>query len=135
MVVHECSRLSVSPYHYVQIYAPDNTDNESGSLQTVEEENTNESVTTKSNCSGDTDIYDAEEALQNPQCAICFEPFKNGDAISSSRNNKCQHIFHRQCIFEWLLKHEGCPFCRRNYLSSESSCDVEAGLPAVIGHH
>ena len=50
-------------------------------------------------------------------CAICLEEFMPSDFICMSNNPKCEHVYHRQCIFNWLLDNEDCPCCRRDYLA------------------
>lgn len=68
--------------------------------------------------------YDGEADLQErPMCAICLELFKAGDEVSSSHDKKCAHVFHRECVLEWLLKHESCPFCRRKFIH-QGSCHI-----------
>ena len=52
-------------------------------------------------------------------CAICLEVFVPNDVICTSNNPDCDHIYHHECIFNWLLKNEDCPCCRRDYLTFE----------------
>ncbi|CAF0783535.1 unnamed protein product [Adineta ricciae] len=33
----------------------------------------------------------------------------------------CHHIFHCNCLTEWLLQHSTCPMCRANVLSHRST--------------
>lgn len=46
----------------------------------------------------------------NVLCAICSEFFKNTDIIEST--TKCGHVFHRQCLYRWVLRSNTCPQCR-----------------------
>jgi len=69
----------------------------------------------------DVDDDDALDISQ--QCAICLERFQPDEEICCSHNKNCAHRFHRPCISAWLLKHEDCPCCRRNYLDFESCGD------------
>jgi hypothetical protein len=71
-------------------------------------------------------------------CSICLETFQKGDEMCASPNRACSHIFHRDCILDWLLTHEICPICRRNYLQLDNcssmlelgcSHDMESGTP------
>ena len=50
------------------------------------------------------DIYNTDE------CAICLETFEEDENIIQLN---CNHIFHLQCIDDWLQIQENCPVCRR----------------------
>ena len=89
----------------------------------------------------DLDVEPAALPLPNDDectqdhCPICLFDYNEGDLISWSRNKRCQHYFHRDCLLVWLMKHAECPFCRRQYLiddadvSIEADSDVEAAGP------
>ena len=49
-------------------------------------------------------------------CPICLAEFQEGDDICWSHNPSCDHTFHMDCIEQWLVKHDGCPLCRLDYL-------------------
>jgi hypothetical protein len=51
-------------------------------------------------------------------CTICCEDYKSGDDIVWSRNRKCKHAFHTECIIQWLMDHDDCPMCRNKYLEA-----------------
>ena len=54
--------------------------------------------------------YDNTLNKENEKCAICLEDFKKND---DCRELKCKHIYHINCIDNWLLKHSyKCPCCR-----------------------
>ncbi|CAL5201702.1 unnamed protein product [Lathyrus oleraceus] len=40
------------------------------------------------------------------KCSICFEDFKVGVCLS------CSHMFHKDCIQDWLNVGNSCPLCR-----------------------
>jgi len=44
-----------------------------------------------------------------PECAVCLEPFQQGDWV---RTIPCFHSFHRQCIDPWLSSKAECPVCK-----------------------
>ena len=49
-------------------------------------------------------------------CSICLEPFESGEEIAWSKHMKCQHIFHSDCLEQWLMKHDDCPICRKAFI-------------------
>ena len=46
-------------------------------------------------------------------CAVCLEQIRPGE---SARALKCRHIFHRQCIDDWLKLRGKCPLDRLSML-------------------
>lgn len=52
-------------------------------------------------------------------CDICMMDYEPDDKISESKNSGCDHIFHKDCILDWMQKKHTCPCCRRNYLGEE----------------
>ncbi|CAF1319483.1 unnamed protein product [Rotaria magnacalcarata] len=50
-----------------------------------------------------------QTAMINTQCYVCLEDFKSTDSIKILN---CQHIFHSECINEWLRSHATCAYCR-----------------------
>ena len=53
--------------------------------------------------------YDKDKYSENYQCIICMEEFKKQEKVKIL---PCDHIFHGDCIKEWLLKQKTCPFCK-----------------------
>jgi len=47
--------------------------------------------------------------LKQDSCCICMEKFKENEKI---RFIKCNHIFHKFCLDEWLSKAKTCPLCK-----------------------
>jgi hypothetical protein len=45
----------------------------------------------------------------NRECCICFEEHHIRDKVSRL---PCAHIYHPQCIVQWLVKNNTCPQCR-----------------------
>jgi hypothetical protein len=50
-------------------------------------------------------------------CTICLCAYEDGDEISWSTEETCQHAFHTDCIIPWLAKKEEprCPVCRQEF--------------------
>ena len=63
----------------------------------------------------------SEDMIINKQCNICLEDLildKETSFENKLINLKCNHIYHRDCIKEWLTKQSTkCPTCRCCYRS------------------
>lgn len=46
------------------------------------------------------------------ECSICLEGYSPGEKVCISHKAECPHVFHQECIAEWLKKHDRCPLCR-----------------------
>jgi hypothetical protein len=60
-----------------------------------------------------TNTVDPNILAKDSCCSICLEDFDN------TKNNvylDCQHIYHEDCIIEWINKDPSCPLCRSNSL-------------------
>ena len=59
---------------------------------------------------------EVEDSLYSPKsCPICCEDYQKGDDIAWSKNEKCHHAYHVDCLLEWLAQHNDCPMCRESY--------------------
>mmetsp|Transcript_5220 Transcript_5220/g.7673 ORF Transcript_5220/g.7673 Transcript_5220/m.7673 type:complete len:491 (+) Transcript_5220:73-1545(+) len=65
-------------------------------------------------------IHQQEAAQQNisqePHCVLCFEKYSVGEEVCFSCDPECIHVFHKDCIVEWLARSPNCPCCKRQYL-------------------
>jgi hypothetical protein len=59
-----------------------------------------------------------------PSCVICLQPFVNGEAVVAPVREDCHHIFHKSCINTWLIRHDDCPYCRRDLFHFDDSVQV-----------
>jgi hypothetical protein len=50
------------------------------------------------------------EAGEKQGCSICLEDYPEG---MQTRGLPCGHIFHTECIYQWLVSHNTCPNCKR----------------------
>ena len=74
-----------------------------------------------------------QSSIYSPKsCCICMAKYKHGDDICWSQNERCYHAFHLECMLEWLMKHNECPMCRRNYLRSEVSNHDDDNVDANV---
>lgn len=56
-------------------------------------------------------IQDDSDNLIDMECSICQETIDNKTDII--KLNKCSHIFHKSCMYEWVdAKGKTCPLCR-----------------------
>jgi hypothetical protein len=55
--------------------------------------------------------YTNEGAEGEPEmCSICLEVFEEDEGVSYF--NGCSHLFHHECLHEWLMRNDSCPNCR-----------------------
>ena len=52
------------------------------------------------------------DSRKETECAICLEKFKGIDIIKAFI--KCEHIFHKKCLKEWLKTSNCCPLCKHD---------------------
>lgn len=62
--------------------------------------------------------YDKNKTeIRNKTCSICLNDFIDDENLI--RLPECDHLFHNECIMDWLKGHIICPYCR---------CDIRAAL-------
>ena len=52
------------------------------------------------------------DSRKETECAICLNEFIGVDIIKAFY--KCEHIFHKNCLLDWLKKSDSCPLCNHN---------------------
>jgi len=61
------------------------------------------------------DIINLIIIIYKRTCTICLENFKGPDKIVEF---SCKgHIYHKECIKEWVRKSDLCPLCKYNMMS------------------
>lgn len=54
-----------------------------------------------------------KDEQKTDDCAICMENFVEGDGkMIAELNCNNKHIFHLECLSEWVKKNDTCPLCR-----------------------
>ena len=53
-------------------------------------------------------LIGANDLSREAQCAICKEAFQEKD---HARRLPCSHLFHHDCIIQWLRVADSCPIC------------------------
>jgi Ring finger domain len=80
----------------------------------ISEPSRKETIITESDEDCDDNDDDDDDGIE--PCSICLNEYRDGDEICWSHNESCNHFFHKECIQTWLLTHEDCPCCRRDFL-------------------
>ena len=55
------------------------------------------------------------------ECVVCLGEFAGGECIKTT----CGHMFHDECLSQWLKKSFSCPICRKSF--TESDQEEEGG--------
>eukprot|EP00035_Acanthoeca_spectabilis_P003971 m.97292 g.97292 ORF g.97292 m.97292 type:complete len:262 (+) comp12392_c0_seq2:222-1007(+) len=78
-------------------------------------------------CSPDMMVRD-DSAAAGSECPVCIEVFGEEDPY---RRLPCGHMFHAECIDEWLSKNVTCPMCAVSLVETASSLDLKAAKETV----
>ena len=52
---------------------------------------------------------DDAEVGDDKMCTICFGPIEEGDRVGELA---CDHVFHVECLKQWLVRRNVCPLCQ-----------------------
>mmetsp|Transcript_8762 Transcript_8762/g.19658 ORF Transcript_8762/g.19658 Transcript_8762/m.19658 type:complete len:829 (+) Transcript_8762:186-2672(+) len=73
----------------------------------------------------DVSLEDEEAEI----CAVCLSSYEEGDIRIFSKH--CSHVFHKECVFEWLvLGHNECPCCRADMVTKD---EIKETSKTLIG--
>jgi len=68
-------------------------------------------------------------------CHICLETFEDDDAVTPLL---CGHVFHENCISEWLRRSNVCPLRCEDHVLHLSTAERKQSLPPMqpmqLGH-
>ncbi|XP_076919686.1 RING-H2 finger protein ATL38-like [Bidens hawaiensis] len=67
------------------------------------------------------------------ECAVCLNEFHDHEALRLLP--ECSHVFHRDCIDEWLASHVTCPVCRASLVPRTSQLSRETELTDGLKRH
>ncbi|KAL2345719.1 hypothetical protein Fmac_007004 [Flemingia macrophylla] len=71
-----------------------------------------------------SDVKNHKIGKESLECAVCLCEFEDSETLRLIP--KCDHVFHPDCIDEWLKSHTTCPVCRANLSPAEP--DHAAGV-------
>jgi len=54
-------------------------------------------------------FFNPKEHTETTDCPVCQEDFNKDEQLNRL---ECNHLFHKQCLKEWLERHNTCPMCR-----------------------
>ncbi|KAG8825216.1 hypothetical protein FRC19_011892 [Serendipita sp. 401] len=66
----------------------------------------------------------------NDNCAICLEDYKEADVCV--RLPRCSHLYHKECIKEWLKTAKTCPVCRETVEGTPRAEAVNTRRPSIL---
>lgn len=58
---------------------------------------------------------------KNVDCTVCQEDYQKCDKLVSL---PCGHNYHKDCVTEWLTRHDSCPVCRKS-ISGEQAPEAQ----------
>ena len=59
-----------------------------------------------------------DSEMKDEICTICVSEYEVGDQITKT---KCNHVFHTNCISEWVKYKTECPVCRKSIQTIDES--------------
>ncbi|XP_047312448.1 RING-H2 finger protein ATL32-like [Impatiens glandulifera] len=69
-------------------------------------------------------------AAASLECAVCLNELDDGEILRLLP--KCGHVFHRDCIDNWIVSHNTCPVCRTD-LSKKNTARIVDSTTDVVG--
>jgi hypothetical protein len=64
------------------------------------------------------EMWDSKKHGDDTMCCICFEVYSQETGLNV-RQTPCGHIFHSQCLMEWVkskIPKPDCPYCREPFV-------------------
>lgn len=57
------------------------------------------------------------------ECSICFEIFQFEESVTQLH---CEHLFHKNCITQWLELSHTCPVCRKSQIDGNKTNAIQS---------
>ena len=104
--------VNINPNNNANIHVNNYDDNDEGNNQ-----NLSDFEKKKHNLFLEMDEYQYKhiqkyESRKETECAICLGEFLGPDIIKAFY--KCEHIFHKKCLLNWLKTKNKCPLCNHD---------------------
>jgi hypothetical protein len=64
--------------------------------------------------------------FQKQECSVCLSGYEENETMCWAKTDKCSHVFHEDCICEWLKDHDECPLCREDIVNAEVTISDES---------
>ncbi|KAL2942147.1 E3 ubiquitin-protein ligase ATL31, partial [Bienertia sinuspersici] len=64
------------------------------------------------------------------ECAVCLTEYNDKDVLRLIP--KCDHVFHADCVDDWLVGHGTCPVCRLNLANVEFQDDHDQNYVVMM---
>lgn len=112
------SHKSVSNNTTIELYNhqnnSDTNNDENTNINNHRNETTNANINTNVNTQVDTtnNEHENNRFQQDNRCVICMESLEDNTIVR--RLNKCNHVFHIDCIDKWFESKITCPTCRQD---------------------
>jgi hypothetical protein len=53
-----------------------------------------------------------KDEFENDTCSICLDDLYSDENQDEIIQIKCNHMFHKKCLDEWILQQRNCPLCK-----------------------
>ena len=67
-------------------------------------------------------VLSASEEEDTFECTICITEIEEGDRVGIL---PCSHLFHADCLQQWITRKNACPLCQTELATSRPSTEVE----------
>jgi len=54
-------------------------------------------------------------------CSVCQSNYEVNDNVNKL---PCDHCFHKDCVNEWLDRHNSCPICRKSIWTTKKNTNL-----------